>query len=102
MHFFTDFIAQGKTISEKKQGLNKYMFAHVIITALGTVIILSFFLSLNYLLIALLIRFSSHLAIDIIKKEITNKFPKLQWKFIGLDQMAHVSILYLISTVFLK
>jgi len=78
------------------------MLAHVAITTLGTAVVLCFYLNLNYLIIALFIRFSSHLAIDIFKKEMTNKFPKHQWKFLGLDQMAHISILHLISTVFLR
>jgi hypothetical protein len=102
MHFFTDFVAQGKTISIKKQRLNKYMFTHVIITTLGAAVVLSFYLSLGHLLIATFIKFSSHLVIDIFKKEITNRFPDQQWKFLGLDQMAHASILYLISTVFIQ
>ncbi len=102
MHFLTDFVAQGETISSKKRGLNKYMLAHVAITTIGSGLVLSFFLNLIPLVIALIIRFSSHLIIDIVKEKITKKFPNLQWKFIGLGQMAHISILYLISIIFLK
>lgn len=102
LHFVFDFIFQGSKISLNKYRLNKYMIAHGLImssAAAFPVWLYSHHLSLTAL--AYLWVLISHLCIDIVRVELNRKYTQgpssaLFWKLLGLDQILHVTAIFLI------
>jgi hypothetical protein len=98
-HFLADFVFQG-SLALKMRGFNKYMLAHAAIMALA------FFLPLiNYpagkTVLAAGILFILHAIIDSVRVEVNRifKLPLGTWGgsiSLGIDQILHVSIIYLL------
>lgn len=100
-HFIADFILQG-SLALKKRGFNKYMVAH------GAIMALAFFLPLiNYpsgkVFLATLILFVSHMIIDALRTEANRIFKVVPGTYLfavslGIDQIFHISLIYLLFT----
>ncbi len=101
-HFISDFMLQGNIIGPGKYGFNYYMWAHVTITALiNTIPLLIFSIAPNLILISIVIIFTTHLAIDAVRSYANRHFhwgpnDSPFWVILGLDQIFHVVVLYLI------
>jgi len=101
-HLLTDFVFQG-SLAVKKRGLNKYMLAHAGMMALA------FFLPLigypaGRAVLASGILFILHIIVDATRIEINRIFKLLPGTWggsisMGLDQVAHISIIYLLFRI---
>lgn len=107
-HLITDFLLQGWGIGPHKYGLNRYMLAHLGITAIGIILPLVFFhLALARILLALAIILLSHLAIDVVRPYLHRRWHitpdnGLFWQLLGIDQILHLTVLYLLSATILS
>jgi len=97
-HFVPDFIFQGEIIAQSKKRFNKYMLAHVaILTLMVSPAFYFYFGGLKpSFFLATSIWGSSHLVIDVMKVEMTEKAKKFFWQILGIDQLFHILILFLI------
>lgn len=101
-HLLTDFILQG-SLAVKKRGFNKYMLVH------ATMMALAFFLPLisypaGKAVLASGILFILHIIVDATRVEINRILNLLPGTWggsisLGLDQIAHVSIIYLLFRI---
>jgi len=98
-HLIADFILQPSSIAKNKFGFNKNMLAHSLIMAVAFLIPL-----FNYLLAKTLtggiIIFITHIFIDNLKVglgKILKLSPEkhLYWAAIGIDQILHLTVIYL-------
>lgn len=99
-HFLFDFVFQGASVSHKKKFLNGLMLAHGISVSFAcSVIIWSYYRSFYSFTGSFLVVFCTHIMIDSIKVELSKRY-KNQSQFLGLDQMFHASVLYLLFSAF--
>ena len=99
-HLLTDLSFQGNTIAEEKRLFNKHMLFHIAVSSLTLGAILFFTLPPPKATAALLLWSVSHLLLDIVKKEIDLIKPSWRWPLIGLDQVAHTLVIFLIAQLF--
>lgn len=99
-HLIADCFLQVGSIGNKKRGLNKQMLIHIFtVTILFLVPLYNQPLAKS--LLGALVIFLSHLLTDVIKVEIS-RILKLEpsrylyWTLFGVDQIIHVSIIYLV------
>lgn len=98
-HLVADFFLQGP-LAVKKRGLNQYMLAHAGIAALAFFVPLTTYPA-GTTVTATLILFVAHALQDAAKVEF-NRILKLSptqylyWASFGLDQMLHVTVIYLL------
>ena len=105
-HFVTDIILHSWGIEQNTKMFNKYMLLHVFITSLSFSVVLLFFeTDYNKVIISFLIILISHLTIDVLRQEVIiknkiNTDQRMYWILLGLDQILHVSFIYLSIKIF--
>lgn len=101
-HLASDYLLQNDKIGSKKYGLNLYMFEHIAITGLVTLIPLFFFrFSQAQILFAASTICASHYLIDIARAYINRHFHlngdmSPYWKLLGVDQILHLLTIYFV------
>lgn len=102
LHFIFDFIFQGSKIGLNKYRLNKYMFAHGLVMSTAAAFpVWLYSRHFMYSVLAFVWILISHLTVDIIRVELNRKYTQgpvssLFWKLLGVDQILHVTVLFLI------
>ena len=102
LHFIFDFVFQGSQIGLHKYRLNKFMLTHgLILSTAAAFPVWVYSRSIMYSFLAFIWILISHLTIDIVRVELNRKYTKgpstsLFWKLLGLDQILHVSALFLV------
>lgn len=91
-HFLADFVLQNKYMLKKVARTDWFLplISHSAVHALGTFIVLVYFIGVNAIYFAL-VDFAVHTGIDAWKARMTeqNVFRKAFWVALGLDQLAH-------------
>ena len=90
LHFFADFILQNDYMAQNKSSSNKALGLHVLLYSLPFIIISPLYALINGI---------AHFITDYISSRITKKLwqkQEVHWFFvvIGLDQLAHYSMLF--------
>ena len=103
-HFITDFMLQQWDIGVNKRGFNKYMLWHILITTILFMFVCLFFgFTAKSVILAGILTFVTHMAIDVIRQEIHAKY-KLGpnsgkfWILLGVDQILHIMFIYIAIT----
>jgi len=97
LHLIFDFVFQGEVIANQKKGINKSMLVHVFwLTLILTPVFFLYFHDKGKFWLALLIWGSSHLLIDVLKVELSQKYKQHFWRILGADQVFHFLILFFI------
>lgn len=106
LHLLIDFGFQGSKESSQKKGLNFYMIRHGFKSGLA-ILPAALLFSLGRIILAFLILFFSHLAIDNLKNFLviwqqTGWKEQKWWLILGIDQILHLFVFWLLFTFGLK
>jgi hypothetical protein len=99
-HISTDLVFQPSWIALNKKKLNYPMLAHIVISTLAIQLVLIFCLPIKQILLASFIWMISHLFLDISKEEMTDRRPSWYWPLFGLDQLGHITTIFILSRLF--
>ena len=98
-HLLADFILQGRSLSQKKKESVFFSFLHGFIFFVVSFCLLVVFvaptLAPNYLPFLVLLGLS-HFLIDLAKNYLEAKFPKQRLEWLVLDQIFHLTVIYVI------
>ena len=99
-HILFDFVFQGQWIAKRKKFLNGFMLAHGISVSMAcSLIVWSYYQTLYSLVGSFMIIFCTHIMIDSIKVELSKRY-KNQSQLLGLDQIFHATVLFLLYSAF--
>lgn len=99
-HILFDFVFQGNWIAKRKKFLNGFMLVHGLSVSMAcSLIIWSYYHTFYSLLGSFIIIFSTHILIDSIKVELAKRY-KNQSQLLGLDQIFHATVLFLLFSAF--
>jgi hypothetical protein len=99
-HILCDFVFQGSRLSSKKRFLNSYMLAHGISVSFAcSFIYWTYYQTLYSFMGSFLVVLTTHIAIDSIKVFLSKRF-KHPNVLLGLDQLFHICVLYLLFLSF--